>query len=167
MAIYLEQKNPTTFARSSLTYFPRIFQDYRGTDQVFFHQGKRALDQAFTKSIGDTLLTTNHAFHCSCRLSEDEDDLYQSDCRVHGASLLHEEEREALNPVAVDGHLSGGSSPQPPMGPGDLPPYDHSNCSTQLHKACACVNFIAEHTKAKEEATKVSGGEGNGFASDS
>lgn len=91
----------------------------------------------------------------SPRLSEDEDDLYQSDCRVHGASLLHEEEREALNPVAVDGHLSGGSSPQPPMGPGDLPPYDHSNCSTQLHKACACVNFIAEHTKAKEEATKV------------
>ncbi|TRY69459.1 hypothetical protein TCAL_10190 [Tigriopus californicus] len=91
----------------------------------------------------------------SPRLSEDEDDLYQSDCRVHGASLLHEEEREALNPVAVDGHLSGGSSPHPPMGPGDLPPYDHSNCSTQLHKACACVNFIAEHTKAKEEATKV------------
>ena len=24
-----------------------------------------------------------------------------------------------------------------------------------MHKSCACVNFIAEHTKAREEATKV------------
>ena len=35
------------------------------------------------------------------------------------------------------------------------PPYDHSNCSNNLHKSCACVSFIAEHTKAREEATKV------------
>ena len=47
------------------------------------------------------------------------------------------------------------SSPAPPLSSSALPPYDHSMCSLQLHKSCACVNFIAEHTKAKEEATKV------------
>ena len=44
-------------------------------------------------------------------------------------------------------------SPEPPGPP--APPYDHSNCSNHLHKSCACVNFIAEHTKVREEATKV------------
>ena len=46
-------------------------------------------------------------------------------------------------------------SPRPPLSSSALPPYDHSNCSFQLHKSCACVSFIAEHTKAREEATKV------------
>lgn len=84
-------------------------------------------------------------------------------------------ERDALNPVApnvarADGvngvgryHLGYPGSPGPPPmaqqatapPPAALPPYDHSNCSDQLHKSCACVNFIAEHTKAREEATKV------------
>ena len=45
--------------------------------------------------------------------------------------------------------LRSGKQPDPP-------PYDHSNCSNNLHKSCACVSFIAEHTKAREEATKVS-----------
>ena len=44
--------------------------------------------------------------------------------------------------------LRSGKQPDPP-------PYDHSNCSNSLHKSCACVSFIAEHTKAREEATKV------------
>ena len=48
-----------------------------------------------------------------------------------------------------------GSPDHPPIPPPAAPPYDHSNCSEQLHKSCACVNFIAEHTKAREEATKV------------
>ena len=87
-------------------------------------------------------------------------------------------ERDALNPAAVAaGAASNGGGggryhlgypgspgpPPPPIGPQApapsaaalLPPYDHSNCSDQLHKSCACVNFIAEHTKAREEATKV------------
>merc|ERR1719471_1010441 len=44
--------------------------------------------------------------------------------------------------------LRSGKQPDPP-------PYDHSNCSNSLHKSCACVSFIAEHTKAREEATKI------------
>ena len=48
---------------------------------------------------------------------------------------------------------SRSNSPEPPGPP--APPYDHSNCSNHLHKSCACVNFIAEHTKVREEATKV------------
>ncbi len=82
-------------------------------------------------------------------------------------------ERDALNPVsaAMDAHSLNGvgvgfgfggsrSPPPPPLGVDSpaasmFPPYDHSNCSEQLHKSCACVNFIAEHTKAREEATKV------------
>ena len=48
---------------------------------------------------------------------------------------------------------SRSQSPEPPGPP--APPYDHSNCSNHLHKSCACVNFIAEHTKVREEATKV------------
>ena len=67
-----------------------------------------------------------------------------------------DEEGHALNPLALEGGgamLSG--SPVPPLSSSQLPPYDHSSCSLQLHKSCACVNFIAEHTKAKEEATKV------------
>ncbi len=47
------------------------------------------------------------------------------------------------------------ASPVPPLSSMPAPPYDHSNCSDQMHKSCACVNFIAEHTKAREEATKV------------
>ena len=31
----------------------------------------------------------------------------------------------------------------------------YSGCSATMHKSCICVNFIAEHTRAKEEATKV------------
>ncbi len=88
-------------------------------------------------------------------------------CRLHGRTssvLLDDEddedgcggdvacERTALNPAASS---SGCSSPMPPIAAADLPPYDHSNCSLALHKSCACINFIAEHTKAKEEATKV------------
>jgi hypothetical protein len=38
---------------------------------------------------------------------------------------------------------------------GNTPEFDHSGCSPALHKSCICVNFIAEHTRAKEIATKV------------
>ena len=38
---------------------------------------------------------------------------------------------------------------------GATPPFDHTRCSPAMHKSCVCVNFIAEHTKAKEDATKA------------
>ena len=59
--------------------------------------------------------------------------------------------RQALG--LEDDEDSRSQSPEPPGPP--APPYDHSNCSNHLHKSCACVNFIAEHTKVREEATKV------------
>ena len=112
-------------------------------------------------------------------------ELFYPDCKVHGRnSVMLEDpdddedeedvdnlsERDALNPAAeaalatapnggggVGGRYPLGypGSPGPPPPPIAAPPYDHSNCSDQLHKSCACVNFIAEHTKAREEATKV------------
>jgi len=110
---------------------------------------------------------------------------YQGGCRVHGTSIiLPDEESSKLLGATSNGHLgpNGGhrghqpdngpvgrrrrpslsasvsssplaGSPVPPLGP--APPYDHSNCSDRMHKSCACVSFIAEHTKAREEATKV------------
>ena len=76
----------------------------------------------------------------------------------------HHQNHAAVNSATVNAaanHLrsqsvspSPLSSPVPPLGP--APPYDHSNCSDQMHRSCACVSFIAEHTKAREEATKVS-----------
>ena len=32
-----------------------------------------------------------------------------------------------------------------------------------MHRSCVCVNFIAEHTRAKEDATKVCPGETEDF----
>ena len=109
---------------------------------------------------------------------------YQGGCRVHGTSIiLPDEESSKLLGATSNGHLgpNGGhrghqpdngpvgtrrrsphsasvsssplASPIPPLGP--APPYDHSNCSDRMHKSCACVSFIAEHTKAQEEAKKV------------
>lgn len=108
---------------------------------------------------------------------------YQAGCRVHGTSIVLPDDEEgrllggaATGPPATSngGHRAGGlsevsrrrsaaalrsvspsplASPVPPLGP--APPYDHSNCSDRMHKSCACVSFIAEHTKAREEATKV------------
>jgi hypothetical protein len=107
-------------------------------------------------------------------------ELFYPGCKVHGrTSGMHggldddEEEdeenlseRDALNPVSVEaaqplnggfGYAGGGRvlSPAPPAPSSFYEPFDHSNCSEQLHKTCACVNFIAEHTKAREEETKV------------
>ena len=96
-------------------------------------------------------------YYAYSRLSLDGD-IYYPGCKVHGTSILlqdEEDETDALNPLALDAQSSGCSSPRPPISPSQMPPYDHSNCSAQLHKSCACVNFIAEHTKAREEATKV------------
>ena len=40
-------------------------------------------------------------------------------------------------------------------GGANTPPFDHTRCSPAMHKSCVCVNFIAEHTRAKEDATKA------------
>ena len=104
---------------------------------------------------------------------------YQGGCRVHGTSIIlpDDESGQLLGPTTSNGGHRGHqgpdtpalssarrrsppsvsssplASPIPPLGP--APPYDHSNCSDRMHKSCACVSFIAEHTKAREEATKV------------
>jgi hypothetical protein len=102
-------------------------------------------------------------------------ELFYPGCKVHGRSSgMHgsidddeddEEnlsERDALNSVSVEAaHPFNGdfgfgvSTPAPPDHSSLLELFDHSNCSEQLHKTCACVNFIVEHTKAREEETKV------------
>ena len=106
---------------------------------------------------------------------------YQGGCRVHGTSIILPEDEAAKDHLftsSIGGPTitsNGGhrgpetrrrsprsqsvspsplASPVPPLGP--APPYDHTNCSDRMHKSCACVSFIAEHTKAREEATKVS-----------
>ena len=107
-------------------------------------------------------------------------ELFYPGCKVHGrnSAMLQDDEddddeedvdnlseRDALNPAASAdlpefGYPENSPLPPPQLPPAQaaadlLPPYDHSNCTEQLHKSCACVNFIAEHTKAREEATKV------------
>ena len=92
---------------------------------------------------------------------------YLGGCKLHGHSLEvppESEEDDTKSP-----HYSG-SLPATPLAarspcdrPGDsphsargqTPPFDHTRCSPAMHKSCVCVNFIAEHTRAKEDATKV------------
>ena len=77
-----------------------------------------------------------------------------------------EEENKAFSPSLRSPIPPDGSLPPSPPGdpPTDLPrlssrghtpTFDHSQCSTTMHRTCVCVNFIAEHTRAKEDATKV------------
>ncbi|XP_040571340.1 acetylcholine receptor subunit alpha-like isoform X2 [Lepeophtheirus salmonis] len=116
----------------------------------------------------------------SPRLPQDNGMFFSSGCQVHGTSvIMDEDEEDEFNPIDVrsisadDDDLGGLSSPlgnnnhlhssstgpplisPPPYEREVNNPFDHSNCSKNLHKSCACVNFIAEHTRAKEEATKV------------
>ena len=79
-----------------------------------------------------------------------------SGCELHGCTDHHlpdhaEKEKELSPPAYSPPDSPDSRSPQRPA----TPPYDHSGCSALMHKSCICVNFIAEHTRAKEEATKV------------
>ena len=71
----------------------------------------------------------------------------------NGIHRGHPEVTRRRSPHSQSVSPSPLASPVPPLGP--APPYDHSNCSERMHRSCACVSFIAEHTKAREEATKV------------
>jgi len=90
------------------------------------------------------------------------------ECKLHGASLEIPTESEEDEKV----HFHEAGSPlESPVAPGspdcvspraasrgggaNTPPFDHTRCSPAMHKSCVCVNFIAEHTRAKEDATKA------------
>ena len=100
---------------------------------------------------------------------------YLGACRLHGCSLeippeseteddkpphFHDPGSPLESPLAsrspCDGRAdrAGVESPRLPSR-GHTPPFDHTRCSPAMHKSCVCVNFIAEHTRAKEDATKV------------
>ena len=107
------------------------------------------------------------------------------ECKLHGASLEIPPESEEDDKVhfheagsPLESPVAGGSPGKPPghvswppdltsfldcvsprpggrTGGSETPPFDHTRCSPAMHKSCVCVNFIAEHTRAKEDATKA------------
>ena len=97
---------------------------------------------------------------------------YLGGCKLHGHSLdippesepeddkshFHDSGSPLESPLTTRSPCDGpGGHPASPRLPsrGHTPPFDHSHCSPAMHKSCVCVNFIAEHTRAKEDATKA------------
>jgi len=96
---------------------------------------------------------------------------YMASCKLHGHSIEGqnpEEEEDEDEKVFSPGDSSlpppDGSLPPSPLpeghsprltSRGHTPTFDHSRCSATMHRTCVCVNFIAEHTRAKEDATKA------------
>ena len=93
-------------------------------------------------------------------------------CKLHGTSLDapdpdDDDEKQHFHELSptLDSPLPTASPVRSPLANGSprltsrghTPTFDHSRCSSTMHKSCVCVNFIAEHTRAKEDATKVSG----------
>ena len=90
-------------------------------------------------------------------------------CKLHGTSLdvpdPDEDEKQHFHESSspLDSPLPTASPVRSPLANGSprltsrghTPTFDHSRCSSTMHKSCVCVNFIAEHTRAKEDATKV------------
>ena len=121
-----------------------------------------------------TTLTLFHSFFSRSYLHDGAPPPpYLGGCRLHGHSLdiPPESETETDDPKSshfppdlsssVPGSpVCGACQPPPPDGSrppsrGQTPPFDHTRCSPAMHRSCICVNFIAEHTRAKEDATKV------------
>uniref|UniRef100_A0A182LRU0 Uncharacterized protein n=1 Tax=Anopheles culicifacies TaxID=139723 RepID=A0A182LRU0_9DIPT len=73
-------------------------------------------------------------------------------CQIHGPiQLPHSESEELSMSTAADTAVpSGIKSPAFKQ-----PAFSHSVCSTEVHRSCFCVRFIAEHTKMLEDSTKV------------
>ncbi|ETN64466.1 acetylcholine receptor protein alpha 1, 2, 3, 4 invertebrate [Anopheles darlingi] len=73
-------------------------------------------------------------------------------CQIHGPVQLPLSESEELSmSTAADTAVpSGLKSPAFKQ-----PAFSHSVCSTEIHRSCFCVRFIAEHTKMLEDSTKV------------
>lgn len=90
-------------------------------------------------------------------------------CKLHGTSLdvpdPDEDEKQHFHDSSspLDSPLPTASPVRSPLANGSprltsrghTPTFDHSRCSSTMHKSCVCVNFIAEHTRAKEDATKA------------
>lgn len=66
---------------------------------------------------------------------------FSATCRIHGATNIHE-----------DAYTLENSDKSP-----TFRPFQHNlpHCSPEVHRTCWCVNFIAEHTRLKEDSTKV------------
>ncbi|XP_071516469.1 acetylcholine receptor subunit alpha-like isoform X5 [Panulirus ornatus] len=66
---------------------------------------------------------------------------FSTTCRIHGATNIHE-----------DAYTLENSDKSP-----TFRPFQHNlpHCSPEVHRTCWCVNFIAEHTRLKEDSTKV------------
>uniref|UniRef100_A0A182PV66 Neurotransmitter-gated ion-channel transmembrane domain-containing protein n=1 Tax=Anopheles epiroticus TaxID=199890 RepID=A0A182PV66_9DIPT len=73
-------------------------------------------------------------------------------CQIHGPiQLPHSESEELSMSTAADTAVpSGIKSPAFKQ-----PAFSHAVCSTEVHRSCFCVRFIAEHTKMLEDSTKV------------
>uniref|UniRef100_A0A182J5T6 Neurotransmitter-gated ion-channel transmembrane domain-containing protein n=1 Tax=Anopheles atroparvus TaxID=41427 RepID=A0A182J5T6_ANOAO len=73
-------------------------------------------------------------------------------CQIHGPiPLPHSESEELSMSTAADTAVpSGLKSPTFKQ-----PAFSHAVCSTEVHRSCFCVRFIAEHTKMLEDSTKV------------
>nr|XP_045626488.1 acetylcholine receptor subunit alpha-like isoform X3 [Procambarus clarkii] len=68
---------------------------------------------------------------------------FSTTCRIHGATNILEDSSYTLE----------NSDKSPTLRPG----FQHTlpHCSPEVHRTCWCVNFIAEHTRLKEDSTKV------------
>lgn len=72
-------------------------------------------------------------------------------CQIHGSMPMPQSESDDLsNMPDIDNRSTGIKSPII-----DNPAFSHSGCSTEVHRSCFCVRFIAEHTKLLEDSTKV------------
>lgn len=95
-------------------------------------------------------------------------------CRIHGANNIHQHPDDPQQPQTEDGqtpqtdigattdpYMVSQVTANPATADQKSPTYrsnlahDLSQCSAEVHRACWCVNFIAEHTRLKEDSTKV------------
>jgi len=89
---------------------------------------------------------------------------YLSSCRLHGHEPTSDLGDKVFSPLESPHPPPSGSLPASPVeegasprltSRGHTPTFDHSGCSATMHRTCVCVNFIAEHTRAREDATKA------------
>ncbi|KAF2367681.1 Neurotransmitter-gated ion-channel transmembrane domain [Trinorchestia longiramus] len=87
-------------------------------------------------------------------------------CRIHGSNNIHQQDQtgqtDPADPAQNEGgttdpftttQVAGGNAKSPTFRSSLA--HDLSHCSAEVHRACWCVNFIAEHTRCKEDSTKV------------
>jgi len=107
---------------------------------------------------------------------------YLSSCKLHGGHHDQHGDHHGGKHHHGEGHRQGENPEKNPFSPldsphapsgslpaspvevdssprltsrGHTPTFDHSRCSVTMHRTCVCVNFIAEHTRAKEDSTKA------------